>query len=69
MTDALATRPMDALARRIDDKRDDLIALTQDLVRIPTLNPPGQYYRDICDYLERRLSARGFACTLKLALS
>ncbi len=29
------------LAKRIEDKRDDLIALTQDLIRIPTLNPPG----------------------------
>ncbi len=48
------------IALRIDDKRDDLIALTQDLVRIPTMNPPGEYYRDICDYLSRRLKSFGF---------
>jgi succinyl-diaminopimelate desuccinylase len=41
-------------------RRDDLIALTQDLIRIPTLNPPGLQYREICDYLADRLSARGF---------
>ena len=64
MTDALAPRTDARIEERIAGKRDDLIALTQDLVRIPTLNPPGQYYRDICDYLERRLSARGFTCTL-----
>lgn len=42
------------------DRRDDLIALTQDLIRIPTLNPPGDNYREICDYLDRRLRAKGF---------
>ncbi|MEM7520319.1 MAG: acetylornithine deacetylase/succinyl-diaminopimelate desuccinylase family protein [Pseudomonadota bacterium] len=45
---------------RIEAKRDDLIALTQDLIRIPTLNPPGENYRDICAYLRRRLAASGF---------
>ncbi len=49
------------LLDRIAQKRDDLIALTQDLIRIPTLNPPGENYRDICDYLDRRLSANGFS--------
>jgi succinyl-diaminopimelate desuccinylase len=49
------------LERRLDDRRDDLIALTQDLIRIPTLNPPGDNYRDICEYLDRRLSDRGFS--------
>ena len=48
------------LYKRIDDKRDNLIALTQDLVRIPTMNPPGEYYRDICEYLSRRLRSSGF---------
>ncbi|MCW1404302.1 hypothetical protein OKA06_19080 [Novosphingobium sp. MW5] len=47
--------PADQLVREIDDRRDDLIALTQDLLRIPTLNPPGENYRDICEYLDRRL--------------
>jgi succinyl-diaminopimelate desuccinylase len=42
-----------ALAREIAARRDDLVALTQDLIRIPTLNPPGECYRDICDYLGR----------------
>lgn len=52
------------LTRRIADKRDDLIALTQDLIRIPTLNPPGREYRAICDYLDRRLVRHGFATEL-----
>ena len=52
------------LHARIDTKRDDLIALTQDLIRIPTLNPPGEYYRDICEFLQRRLGASGFETQL-----
>jgi succinyl-diaminopimelate desuccinylase len=48
------------LTARIADKRDDLIALTQDLVRIPTLNPPGENYREICGYLAERLGTHGF---------
>ena len=55
---------MDALSDTILARRDDLIRLTQDLIRIPTLNPPGQHYRDICDYLEARLAPKGFACDL-----
>jgi succinyl-diaminopimelate desuccinylase len=54
----------DRLRQEIETRRDDLIALTQDLIRIPTLNPPGDCYRDICDYLDRRLSASGFSTTL-----
>ena len=49
-----------ALARRIEEKRDDLISLTQELVRIPTMNPPGEHYLDICEYLRVRLEASGF---------
>jgi succinyl-diaminopimelate desuccinylase len=52
------------LADAIEAKRDDLIALTQDLIRIPTLNPPGENYRDICEYLDKRLSAHGFETQL-----
>ncbi len=48
------------LSEAIAAKRDDLIALTQDLIRIPTLNPPGQDYLLICEYLDKRLSAHGF---------
>ncbi len=49
------------LLSAIDDRRDALIRLTQDLVRIPTLNPPGRNYREICDYLAARLLASGFS--------
>ncbi|MDG1450286.1 MAG: acetylornithine deacetylase/succinyl-diaminopimelate desuccinylase family protein, partial [Ascidiaceihabitans sp.] len=49
---------------RIDGKREDLIQLTQDLIRIPTLNPPGENYGAICDFLNKRLQASGFETQL-----
>ncbi|WP_104490930.1 acetylornithine deacetylase/succinyl-diaminopimelate desuccinylase family protein [Paracoccus denitrificans] len=55
---------MDALALEIENRRDDLIRLTQDLIRIPTPNPPGRNYREICEYLQARLAPRGWACEL-----
>ncbi|MEP6064786.1 MAG: succinyl-diaminopimelate desuccinylase, partial [Paracoccaceae bacterium] len=48
------------VSTRIENARDDVIALTQGLIRIPTLNPPGACYRDICDFLDQRLSRFGF---------
>ncbi|HEY8594909.1 MAG TPA: acetylornithine deacetylase/succinyl-diaminopimelate desuccinylase family protein [Devosiaceae bacterium] len=54
----------DRLVGAIEDRRDELIALTQDLVRIPTCNPPGENYREICDYLAARLRRSGFEIEL-----
>lgn len=58
----------DALFEAIENRRDDLVALTQDLIRIPTLNPPGANYREICDYLDARLSRSGFKTELIRAI-
>lgn len=49
---------MSRLSEEIDRRRDDLVALTADLVRIPTINPPGNAYREICEYVARRLQPR-----------
>jgi succinyl-diaminopimelate desuccinylase len=48
------------LFRRIDDKIDDLVALTVDLIRFPTINPPGDAYTPCAQFLGNRLAARGF---------
>jgi len=53
-----------SMAADILAKRDDLISLTQDLIRIPTLNPPGLNYREICGFLAARLEKSGFAVEL-----
>jgi succinyl-diaminopimelate desuccinylase len=52
--------PSDALYKIIDGRRDELVALTQDLVRFPTVNPPGEAYRPCAEYIGRRLGRRGF---------
>ena len=70
MPDARARRilsVMDIQARlrsEVEARRDDLVALTQDLIRIPTRNPPGENYREICEYLDRRLTQSGFQTEL-----
>lgn len=60
MTTLSSTQRRDRIRQTIDERRDDLIALTQDLIRIPTLNPPGEYYREVCDYVGNRLKTRGY---------
>ena len=52
------------LFAEIDARRDALISTTQDLIRIPTLNPPGDNYHDICSYLQARLERSGFSTEL-----
>ncbi len=58
----------DRLQAEIEARRDDLVRLTQDLIRIPTLNPPGENYREICDYLDTRLRGAGFTTELIRAM-
>ncbi len=50
----------ESLFRRIEERRDELVALTRDLIRIPTVNPPGDAYTDCAEFIGRRLAARGF---------
>ncbi len=52
------------LLHEVAGRREDLIALTQDLIRMPTLNPPGENYLEICEYLDRRLQNAGFETEL-----
>jgi len=54
----------ESLAAGIAARRDDLVALTRDLIRIPTLNPPGLNYLEICEYLGERLGRAGFTVEL-----
>jgi len=52
------------LSTEVEARRDDLVALCAGLIRIPTLNPPGLNYREICDFLAARLERAGFAVEL-----
>lgn len=48
------------LLDRIKGKRDEIIELTQAMVRIPTTNPPGDCYTEFAEFLGQRLAKRGF---------
>ncbi len=54
----------DRLSAEIAARAEDLAALTRALIRIPTVNPPGENYRAICDFVAARLRPRGFDCRL-----
>jgi succinyl-diaminopimelate desuccinylase len=51
---------LDHVLDRIAGKRDELVALTRDLVRIPTVNPPGDAYGPCAELLGERLRDRAF---------
>lgn len=60
----MASTLEDRIKAGIDARRGELVALTQHLIRIPTLNPPGHNYLEICEYLGNRLGRQGFAIEL-----
>lgn len=51
---------LERLFQRIDRRRDELVDLARDLVRVPTVNPPGDAYGACAELIGRRLAARGF---------
>ncbi|MDH3738314.1 MAG: acetylornithine deacetylase/succinyl-diaminopimelate desuccinylase family protein [Alphaproteobacteria bacterium] len=48
------------LFQRIDGRRDEVADLTAALIRVPTVNPPGDAYEPCARLLGDRLAARGF---------
>ncbi|MBX2880306.1 MAG: acetylornithine deacetylase/succinyl-diaminopimelate desuccinylase family protein [Granulosicoccus sp.] len=55
---------IDTFLAQVADTRDDLVDLTRDLVRMPTINPPCANYLEICEYLAARLRASAFEVEL-----
>ncbi|MDG2377222.1 MAG: acetylornithine deacetylase/succinyl-diaminopimelate desuccinylase family protein [Woeseiaceae bacterium] len=51
---------LDQVYERIDDRVDDMVELTCDLIRFPTVNPPGEAYTPCAEYIGNRLAKRGF---------
>lgn len=49
------------LDRLIEDRRSDLAELTAELIRFPTVNPPGEAYLPCAEFVGARLAAKGFA--------
>jgi succinyl-diaminopimelate desuccinylase len=57
----MSTDPSAKLFQMIDERRDELIELTRELIHFPTVNPPGEAYQPCAEFIGRRLSKRGFA--------
>ncbi len=49
------------IRNRVESLRDEVVALTQALIRIPTLNPPGDAYAPCAELIGERLKRRGFS--------
>lgn len=58
------TETQSPVIREVEARRDALVALCQDLIRIPTLNPPGRDYLEICEMLGARLRGDGWQVEL-----
>lgn len=50
----------DRLLRAVEDRRDEVVALTRDLIRFPTVNPPGEAYTPCAEWIAAYLRRRGF---------
>jgi succinyl-diaminopimelate desuccinylase len=48
----------------VDRLADDMVAFTQELVRIPTINPPGDCYSDCAQLIASRLRTFGYTVEL-----
>ena len=56
-----ASRPerADQVLARVEAAREEIVAFTADMIRIPTVNPPGESYRDCAELIGRRLGEAG----------
>ncbi|MEL6437267.1 MAG: M20/M25/M40 family metallo-hydrolase, partial [Pseudomonadota bacterium] len=52
----------EALSKVIADRTEELVQLTVDLVRFPTVNPPGDAYRPCSEFIAKRMTKSGFDC-------
>jgi len=50
----------ETIFKLIDARRDELVELTRDLIRFPTINPPGDVYQACAEFIGNRLHARAF---------
>ena len=54
-------RREDRILAEVEAARDEIVAFTAEMIRIPTVNPPGDCYRDCAELIGRRLQAAGLA--------
>ncbi len=65
LAELLSPALLDRVFARIDASREDMVGLARDLIRIPTVNPPGDAYTPCAELIGNRLRPRGFAVQYK----
>jgi succinyl-diaminopimelate desuccinylase len=56
----MLTPAEEKVATRVDDLADEMIDWLRELVRIPTVNPPGENYRDCAQFVGDKLKEFGY---------
>ena len=56
----MASRAADRVLAAVEACRDEIVGFTSDLIRVPTVNPPGDAYDDCAHLIGDRLAASGF---------
>ncbi len=51
---------IDSVLLEVERAADEIIAFTSELIRIPTVNPPGEHYEDCARFIGRTLQRLGF---------
>ncbi len=54
------TRNIDRVLTAVDDALEEMVGFTADLIRLPTVNPPGEGYEDCARLIGGRLAQGGF---------
>jgi succinyl-diaminopimelate desuccinylase len=54
----------ESLLRAVEDRREAVVALTRDLIRFPTVNPPGEAYTPCAEYIAAHMRGLGFETRL-----
>ncbi len=57
----------DRVLREVEDARDELVDFAAELIRIPTVNPPGAYYLECAELIGRRLDELGYGVDYVIA--
>src|SRR5262245_7216787 len=50
----------DRVLRAVDEAADEIVDFTREMIRLPTVNPPGDGYTECAELIGRRLQACGF---------
>ena len=57
---ALSLKVQDRVSRSVEEIADEMIEFLQDLIRVPTVNPPGECYVEGAQLLGRQLKKFGY---------